>query len=79
MPSVVATISDIKAIESVPLAKRNLPASTYEAIQQGAAVKPDKSALKFFFQGTDFSDALFYTYRDLIGLINQTANMFYDL
>lgn len=79
MSPAVATISNIKSIESEPLAKRNLPASTYEAIQQGAAIRSDKIALQFFLQGTDFSDALFYTYRDLIGLINQTANMFYDL
>ena len=47
MPPPVATIHDIKTIESVPLERRNLPASTYEAIQQGAAIKSDKIALQF--------------------------------
>jgi fatty-acyl-CoA synthase len=75
----VATISDIETIESVPLAGRNLPASTYEAIQQGAGIKSDKIALQFFLQGSEFYDAVFYTYGDLLGLITQTANMFYDL
>ena len=75
----VATISDIETIESVPLERRSLPASTYEAIQQGAGIKSDKIALQFFLQGSGFYDAVFYTYRDLLGLITQTANMFYDL
>jgi fatty-acyl-CoA synthase len=79
MTAAVATISDIESIESVPLKRRNLPSNTYEAIQQGAALKPDKIALQFFLQGTHFNDALFYTYKDVIGLINQTANMFHDL
>jgi fatty-acyl-CoA synthase len=79
MSTAVAIIADIEAIESVPLERRNLPDSTYEAIQQGANIKSDKIALQFFLQGTHFADAVFYTYRDLIGLINQTANMFCDL
>jgi len=79
MSTGVATVADIEVIESVPLERRNLPGSTYEAIQQGANIKSDKIALQFFLQGTHFADAVFYTYRDLIGLINQTANMFYDL
>ncbi len=79
MSTAVATIADIEAIESVPLDRRNLPGSTYEAIQQGANIKSDKIALQFFLQGTRYADAVFYTYRDLKGLINQTANMFYDL
>ncbi len=79
MSKAVATLADIEAIESVPLERRNLPGSTYEAIRQGANIKSDKIALQFFLQGRYFSDAVFYTYRDLIGLINQTANMFTDL
>jgi fatty-acyl-CoA synthase len=79
MSSRVATTADIKEIESVPLTRRNLSASTYEAIQQGAAINPDKIALQFFLQGLEFSDAVFYTYHDLLRLINQTANMFNGL
>ena len=75
----VATIADIRAIESVPIERRDLPSSTYEAIQRGAHIKSDKIALQFFLQGTHYSDAVFYTYRDVLSLINQTANMFYDL
>jgi len=72
----VATLADIEAIESVPIERRNLPSSTYEAIQQGAAIKPEKIALQFFLHGFEYNDAIFYTYKDLTGLINQTANMF---
>ncbi|MDX1416512.1 MAG: hypothetical protein R3293_20090, partial [Candidatus Promineifilaceae bacterium] len=69
----VATIADIEAIESVPLERRNLPSSTYEAIQLGAAINPEKIALQFFLDGREYNDAIFYTYHDLIRLINQTA------
>ncbi len=79
MSTGVATMAEIKAIESVPLERRDLPTNTYAAIQQGAAINPDKIALQFFLQGTNFTDAVFYTYRDLSSLITQTANMFHDL
>ena len=79
MSTAVATVADIEAIESVPLERRNLPSNTYEALKQGAAINPDKIALQFFLQGTHFADAVFYTYKDVLGLITQTANMFHDL
>lgn len=75
----IATIADIQEIESVPLERRVLPVSTYAAIQQGAALNPDKIALQFFLQGLEFDDVVFYTYKDLLALINQTANMFAGL
>ena len=79
MPTGIATIADIEEIESVPLERRDLPASTYEAIQLGSAINPDKIALEFFLEGLEFNHVVFYTYHDLIALINQTANMFNGL
>jgi fatty-acyl-CoA synthase len=75
----VATIADIKRIEQKPLAKRDLPHSTYEALLHGESINPDKIALRFFLQGDAYADQLFYTYKDVIGLVNQTANMLHDL
>lgn len=75
----VATTADIKRIEQKPLAKRDLPQSTYEALLRGESINPDKIALRFFLQGDAYADQLFYTYKDVIGLVNQTANMLHDL
>lgn len=75
----VATLADIKTIERKPLAKRNLPRNTYQALQRGASINPNRIALRFFLQGEDYGDQMFYTYQDLIDLVNQAANMFNDL
>ena len=75
----VATMADIKKIEKKPLANRDLPQSTYEALLRGESMNSDKIALRFFLQGDDYADQLFYTYKDMIGLVNQTANMFHGL
>jgi len=79
MKSGIATFTDLGAIEQTPLAARDLPPTTYAALERGANINLDKIALQYFLQGTDFKDAVFYTYRDLMGLINQTANMFHAL
>lgn len=44
----VVTLRDIEAFEQTPLSERNLPASTYEMLERGAAVAPDQPALSFF-------------------------------
>ena len=75
----IATMADVKALERIPLADRDLPRSTYEALQRGASVRPDKVALQFFLRGEAYNDAFFYTSTDLIDLVTQTANMFHDL
>lgn len=75
----IANLTDIEAIEQTPLDERPLPPNTYAALQQGAALNPDKIALCFFLQGTRFQDSFYYTYKDLLELITQTANMFHEL
>lgn len=75
----VATLADVEAIEAVPLAARNLPASTYEAIARSAAARPDQLALQFFLRAAQYKKAARYTYREFIGRIHQTANLFTSL
>ncbi|MEO1653269.1 MAG: acyl-CoA synthetase, partial [Bacteroidota bacterium] len=53
--------------------------NTYEMLKAGAAINPQKLALRFFLQGTAFDRPVDYTYSDLMANINQTANMFRDL
>lgn len=73
------TVQDIVAFEKTPLAERNLPGSTYDVFTRASAAAPDKSALTFFLQGTDYKKTVEYTHRQLLAQINQTANMFADL
>ncbi len=79
MTNGVATAADIEKIEQKPLAKYALPQSTYEALLHGESINPKKIALRFFLQGDAYADQVFYTYEDMIGAINQTANMFHGL
>lgn len=75
MPS-VATLDDVLAIERVPLAERNIPASTYEMLRAGAAITPDAPALSFFADATLFKSATVWSHRELFRRITQAANMF---
>jgi len=72
-------IADIERIEEVPLEERLRVRSTYEMICQGAARDPERIALHFIPRGEDYAKPISITYRELLGRINQTANLFYDL
>lgn len=75
----IATLADVEAIEATPLAERNLPASTYEGILRSAEARPDQLALLFFLRAAQYKKAVRYTYREFIGRIHQTANLFTTL
>jgi len=75
----IATLSDVETIETIPLAERNLPPTTYAALQRGAAIDPERTALTFFLQGTDYKNAVRYNYGELLENIHQTANLFHAL
>jgi fatty-acyl-CoA synthase len=71
----IKDLKDVREIEKVPLGDRSLPPSTYRMLEEGAAVDPDRVALRFFLRGDAYERGFSYTYRDLLGLINRTANM----
>ena len=77
--SAVATLADIEAIEAIPLAERNLPNSTYEAIGKTANQYPNHQALAFFLQATEYQKSVSWTYKEFFETITQAANMFHDL
>ncbi len=79
MTTGIRMLADILEIEKVPLEERGLAGSTLEALQRAAELYHDQPALKFFLQGTSFQETKDFTYREVMGLIFQTANMFYDL
>ena len=76
-----ATVADIEAFESVPLADRNLPPNTYEAVKRSAERFPNKNALSFFLQATGdkYKNSVDFTYREYFAKITQTANLFAGL
>ena len=74
----IHSIADIEAIEHIPLAKQQLPTSTYTMIRQSAQTFPDRPALAFFPDGEHYREALQVTYHQLLGKIHQVANMLTD-
>jgi fatty-acyl-CoA synthase len=58
----IRTLSDIEAIERVPLAERQLPESTYAMIRQSALTSPDHPALVFFPDGEHYRANVFAGY-----------------
>lgn len=79
--SQIQTRQDIKEFEQTPLEQLDLPKSTFEAIERGAAKGENRPALTFFLQakGDAYQHAETYSFKDLLGNIRQCANMFRDL
>ncbi|WP_137826560.1 acyl-CoA synthetase [Brevibacterium sp. 2SA] len=78
MSSTAATgitgMTDIAAIEAVPLSDRRLPATTYEMLAAGAAISPGAPALSFFLRSRDFARPTVWTHAELFAEITRTAN-----
>ncbi|MBI5115019.1 acyl-CoA synthetase [Candidatus Poribacteria bacterium] len=72
-------IDDVKAIEAVPLSERVRAKSTYELISAGAKQNPDAVALYFLMSGEMWETPMEIPYRQFLGRITQTANLFCDL
>lgn len=75
----ISSLADIEAFEKLPLSEQPIFPNTYAGIQHGAAIDPEKVALRFFLQATHYTEEFVYPYKDLLGLITQAANMFHDL
>jgi fatty-acyl-CoA synthase len=75
----LASLDTIAAIESVPLAERNLPASTYGVLERAAQERPQDTALHFFLEGNAYQKAVTYSNKAWFGRMTQAANMFHDL
>lgn len=75
----VKSLADIQAIESIPLARRELPASTYAALQRCAREHASDTALSFFLDAKAFQRTHDWTYAELLADITRAANAFHDL
>lgn len=73
----IRNITDIEAVEAQPLAERNLPRSTYEALAATANRIPDATALSFFLTVDTHKRAFAWTYAELLADITRAANAFH--
>jgi len=75
----IRNIDDIRAIESVPMEERVTTNSTYELLTKGASIDPDAVALYFLMTGEMWESPVEVTYKQFLGRITQSANLFTDL
>ncbi|HKP62216.1 MAG TPA: acyl-CoA synthetase [Polyangiales bacterium] len=74
----IATLADVQRLEASGL-PADLPRSTYEMIQRGAAIDPGAPALSFFLRVAEHRNPERWTYAQLLAGITQTANLFHSL
>ena len=72
----VRSLSDIAAIEAVPLIERDLPESTYAALVASAKRTPNATALTFFRSADRLDDTHVWTYAELVADVTRAANVF---
>src|SRR5271165_5311425 len=72
----VRSLSDIAAIEAVPLIERDLPESTYAALVASAKRTPNATALTFFRSADRLDDTHVWTYAKLVADVTRAANLF---
>ncbi len=75
----IRNLSDIEAIEKVPLSQRIKAQSTYELIGAGAAINPGAVAMSFIADGDRYQSPQRVTYGQFMAKIRQTANWLADL
>lgn len=73
----IRSLADIEAIERTPYPQQPVPGNIYEALVAGAAINPDRAALKFLREGSAAEEPVTVTYRQLLGRIHQSANLFH--
>lgn len=75
----IATVADLEEIEKVPLEKRLAVSNTYDMIKRGASFNPDGPAMSLLLSGDQYEQPVRVTYREFLGRVTQTANLFHDL
>ena len=75
----IATVADLEEIEKVPLEERLAVSNTYDMIKRGASFNPDGPAMSLLLSGDQYEQPVQVTYREFLGRVTQTANLFHDL
>lgn len=70
-----ATPDDLDAIESIPLADRGLPNSTYAVLQRAATLWPDRAAITVMPDADRWRQASTRTFSELLADVHRAANM----
>jgi fatty-acyl-CoA synthase len=65
---------DLAAIESVPLAERGLPASTYAVLARAATLWPERTAVTVLPSAQRYADGVTRTFGRLLHDVHQAAN-----
>lgn len=66
---------DVERIEAVPLAERDLPATTYQVLRRAADQWPDRVAISVMPDASRWADAVSVTYSRLLVLTEQVAHV----
>ncbi|KAF1052344.1 MAG: Long-chain-fatty-acid--CoA ligase [Stenotrophomonas maltophilia] len=75
----IASLRDIQALESIPLAERDLPPSTHELLRRSAQQFGEKPALHFLLQGLASDTPHTISYAELFAQVTRTANALHRL
>ena len=75
----IESTRDIEAIEMIPCTERIQERNTFEAIEKGASLNLDATAISFIANGEAVNEPIEIPYKTLIYKIRQCANMFHDL
>src|SRR5271165_6643539 len=75
----LSNAAQVKALEAVPFDERIAAQSTYEALQIGAAINPDATALEFLPNADPGDTPRSISYAEFIGGVTRAANMFHAL
>ncbi|MDI9244629.1 acyl-CoA synthetase [Marinobacter sp. CHS3-4] len=78
MNSGIASYQDVLTVEQSGR-PADFPSNTYELIKRRAERSPDAPALSFFLQASEHKRPETWSYAQLLGRINQTANLFHSL
>ncbi|WP_433756495.1 acyl-CoA synthetase [Nocardia sp. CA-135398] len=70
---------DLAEIESVPLAERGLPESTYALLVRAAELWPDRNALTVLPKAARWREPLQRSYSELLADVHRYANLLYRL
>jgi len=74
------SMSDVRAFEAqAPFAERVAAASTYEALQLGAALNPGAPAIHFLPNASPQEPPQTLTHAQLMARVTQAANLFHTL
>ena len=77
--NIISSIDDIKTLEQTPWEAARPAPSTYDYLKASAQARPDQTAFTFLLSGEVDENPIKVTYGQLLGRINQTANMLNDL